>query len=58
MMRLIEPGVWSDDSGTLHVDIDMVLTANGYEVNEQTRRMLIKAWMGLVEQGIPVEVIE
>jgi hypothetical protein len=57
-MRLIEPGVWSDDEGTLHVDIDMCLTANGYEVNEQTRRALTKAWLGLIQTGINVEVVE
>lgn len=55
-------GVWrtEPDTGVLHIDIDACLAGNGYEVNEQTRRMLEQTWRQLGEQrdSPTVEIVE
>lgn len=56
--RQLNPGVWDDGMGALHIDIDENLRGNGYEVNEQTRRMLTETWRKLIEQGQSIEIIE
>lgn len=43
-LRDLGEGVWTDDAGALHLDVDACLTANGIEPNEQTRAMLLAAW--------------
>jgi len=55
--RQLNPGVWDDGMGVLHVDIDACLIGNGYEVNEQTRRMLTETWLELVDQGMQIEIV-
>jgi hypothetical protein len=59
-MRRIAPGVYADDAtDTLHIDIDELLDANGYEQNEQTRAALTAAWRQfVVDHGIPIEFRE
>jgi len=52
-------GWWSDPDGTMHIDVDVMLRANGYEPNDQTRAQLVKVWRQFeADHGIPVEVVE
>lgn len=50
MTTNLGPGVWTDDTGALHIDIDACLIGNGYEPNDQTRRMLETTWLDMAHQ--------
>jgi len=52
----LAPGVWTDDDGTMHIDIDACLIGNGYEPNDQTRRALEATWRDMAGQ-LGVELV-
>lgn len=49
-MISLAPGVWSDDAGALHLDVDACLIGNGYQPNDQARRMLETVWRDMARQ--------
>ena len=52
--RLLEPGLYTDNAGTLHVDAVAYLLHNGYVPTLENQDMLIRAFQ---EHGVaPVKV--
>lgn len=54
-MTALGPGLWADDDGALHIDLDAAIAGAGFEPNDENRRVLIEAARQL---GIDVEVVE
>lgn len=58
-MKRLEPGVYVDDEGALHLVLPEMLDAAGYADTPENRATLIDVAQAMfAEQGIPVEVDE
>ena len=58
-MRRLGPGVYSDGEGTMHLDIEELLIANGYPPTPENIEMMtgvVMAQMG--SDGVPITVEE
>jgi hypothetical protein len=54
--KRLEPGLYFDDDGALHLDVVTFLENNGYAANEANQEMLIRTFKEYC--GVPVSVVE
>jgi hypothetical protein len=58
MRRELQPGAWDDGHGGLHIDIDEMLTANGYANSPENRAMMLRAIQRKYGDQIDLLVVE
>ena len=58
-MTRIAPGVYDDGAGGMHLDVDELLEANGYEPTDENRkRLAVELDAIAASYGIPVDEVQ
>jgi len=58
-LRCLEPGIYTDDKGGMHIDVPELLEAKGYDDTPANRETLTKAALDMVrEMGLPVSIVD